>query len=113
MATSGGDREGGPQFQDQFRFPQETGPLSPLYDTRNACVCPVHTVIPVHVQVSQGCDGRTVSGVNLRPCEQLRGVEGESTSAQVHRHLQRVDESAEETRTFSVAAVYCEGATGS
>lgn len=53
------------------------------------CACgPSLTVVAVLIQVSQRCDGRAVPGVNLGPCEQLRRLEGKSTTAQVHRHLE-------------------------
>ena len=56
------------------------------------------TVVSVSVQVSQGCDGRTESGVHFWTRQDLRLVEGESTFTHEHRHL-------EKTHTFSSSSV--------
>lgn len=50
------------------------------------------TFVPVPVQVPQRCDGRAVSGVNLRSSQQLRRLKGEAASAQVNGHLENTQQ---------------------
>lgn len=48
------------------------------------------TIVSIHIQVSQCCDGRAEPAVRLKPWEHPGRLEGKSTATQVHRHLEDV-----------------------